>query len=82
VALDEVEALLADPTNTAKLDGAKAMGGDDPMMMMMMVMPVRATPYPLRVPLRPNLAGSRIFISIKTRQRGFGACACRWRCRS
>jgi hypothetical protein len=46
VALDEVEALLADPTNTAKLDGAKAMGGDDPMMMMMMVMPVRATPLP------------------------------------
>jgi hypothetical protein len=47
VALDEVEALLADPGNTAKLDGAKAMGGDDPMMMMMMVMPVRRA-LPLR----------------------------------
>ena len=47
VALDEVEALLADPGNTAKLDGAKAMGGDDPMMMMMMVMPVRHA-MPLR----------------------------------
>lgn len=39
-ALDEVEVLLANPENSQKLEQAKTMGGQDPMMMMMMVMPI------------------------------------------
>jgi len=39
-ALLEVEQLLADPANQAKLEGAKTASGGDPMMMMMLVMPI------------------------------------------
>ena len=39
-ALNEVEQLLANPANQAKLEGAKVASGGDPMMLMMLVMPI------------------------------------------
>mmetsp|Transcript_19872 Transcript_19872/g.43476 ORF Transcript_19872/g.43476 Transcript_19872/m.43476 type:complete len:133 (-) Transcript_19872:423-821(-) len=39
-ALGEVEQLLANPANQAKLEGAKTASGGDPMMLMMLVMPI------------------------------------------